>query len=172
MTTLAISVSKDLTIPSIWRPLFTPLEDWPLAVCDFRTTSQSSIVAADTVGRGEYKGESAYLKFDPAQEFWYLKHQTVDEVWLMKQFDSLSDATNHSSERVAQCMGHTLFRYLITHEIIQLPHIRLLMTQMQARTQDSERALNFACWFSMTEERIDDKGRYCCQVVSSFRVLM
>lgn len=60
----------------------------------------------------------------------------------------------------------------MTHEIIQLPHIQLLMTQMQARMQDFERALNFECWFSMTKEEIDDKGRYCCQVASPFRVLM
>jgi hypothetical protein len=28
------------------------------------------------------------MMFDPAQEYWYLKDQTVDEVWVMKQYDS------------------------------------------------------------------------------------
>ncbi|KAH9203459.1 hypothetical protein DL95DRAFT_280618, partial [Leptodontidium sp. 2 PMI_412] len=75
-------------IANLWRLIIRPVEDWPLAVCDYRTLRPQDAIHADTVGRGPYVGESAYIKAHEGQGFWYIKHQVVDEVWLLKQYDS------------------------------------------------------------------------------------
>ncbi|KAI5797839.1 hypothetical protein DFH27DRAFT_560449 [Peziza echinospora] len=71
-----------------WRPLVDPiLEDRPLALCDYQSTSQSDLIAADRF-YGDRVGEVYYMRYDPGQRWHWLSEQTPEEVFVMKIYDS------------------------------------------------------------------------------------
>ena len=72
---------------SIWRPIVDVVEDQPLALCDARTVEPFDLVEADHV-RKHYNGANIYAKPSPRYRWYYLNRQRVDEVTLMKMFDS------------------------------------------------------------------------------------
>lgn len=75
---------------SVWRPLFNPIENYPLAVCDGSTVPADMLVAVDHV-RKNYVGEGLYPLARPKYRWHYLNRQTKDEVLLIKTFDSKED---------------------------------------------------------------------------------
>lgn len=77
---------------SLWRPINGPVQDCPLAVCDGRTYSESSLVETDQVRRW-HAGQTQYALFDPNMVWYYLSDQTDDEVLLFKNFDSMDGVT-------------------------------------------------------------------------------
>lgn len=78
---------SELTRSSAWRPLYNPIEDWPLAFCDGSTVNEDDLIATDHVRR-HHVGEVLYARYNPAQKWYYLKHQKRNEVVLLKNFDS------------------------------------------------------------------------------------
>ncbi|KAK8075549.1 hypothetical protein PG997_010212 [Apiospora hydei] len=74
-------------ILNLWRPLKSPLRDWPMAFCDVRTVEAEDIVLADQISPG-FQGENTLLYFNPKHRFYYVSEQKQDEVWVFKQFDS------------------------------------------------------------------------------------
>ncbi|PGH01872.1 hypothetical protein AJ79_07809 [Helicocarpus griseus UAMH5409] len=89
-------------IINIWRPTGHPVEDYPLAVCDASSLQGSRLIAADHIRR-DYQGESYYPLYAPGYEWYYLSHQTPDEVLLFKTYD-----LNPSGEAVG--CPHTSFK--------------------------------------------------------------
>lgn len=87
-------------IINVWRPLFGPLEDAPLAVCDARSVDARDLVACDLVFRDRL-GETYALAFSPAQRWFYYPLMRRTEVLLLKCFDSRED--------VARFSPHTAF---------------------------------------------------------------
>ncbi|KAI0127981.1 hypothetical protein BJ170DRAFT_397584 [Xylariales sp. AK1849] len=73
-------------IINIWRPLHK-VTAWPLALCDTRTVNPDSLIATDVVRR-RYVGETYFCAFEDEQEWYYLSGQDVDEVALLKIYDS------------------------------------------------------------------------------------
>jgi hypothetical protein len=75
---------------SIWRPLYHPVEDWPLAVCDGSTISYDDLLETDVV-REDFEthvGSNMFALYRQECRWHYLSKQRPDEVWIFKQFDS------------------------------------------------------------------------------------
>ena len=73
-------------IINLWRPLKGPIHDSPLAFADFRTVNKDDLVPSD-LGYPDPE-ETFTLRYNPAQEWYYLRDQLPQEVWMFKIFDS------------------------------------------------------------------------------------
>jgi len=98
---------------NLWRPIRAPLRDAPLAVCDASSIGTRGLVAVDLI-YPHRRGEIYYLRYDPAQQWYYLPDMTTDEAWLFKNFDSAAMGTNasaaHSAFNDPRPNGHRLPR--------------------------------------------------------------
>lgn len=87
-------------IVNIWRPLFGPVEDAPLALCDARSIAPQELVACDLVFRDRV-GETYGVTYSPDHRWSYYPRMTGREVLLLKCYDSRQD--------VARFSPHTAF---------------------------------------------------------------
>jgi hypothetical protein len=83
-------LSGRVQIINLWRPIRGPLLDSPLAVCDARTVKPNELVASDLVYPNRV-GETYSVKYNPDHQWFYVPGMTVDEVLLLKCFDSKTD---------------------------------------------------------------------------------
>jgi hypothetical protein len=111
---------------SFWRPISTPPQDWPLALCDWRSVRDDEgvrnvMVVVDKIPEGEalqaeIPGEenlpaASIFPYSEAHRWWYFSNMTRDEALLLKFFDSDQSRAwrvPHSSFRdtsAAQCPG-------------------------------------------------------------------
>ncbi|KAM0801932.1 hypothetical protein BDR22DRAFT_804052, partial [Usnea florida] len=74
-------------ILNLWRPLYHPVEDAPLAFCDPSTVAKERLITADRVSP-QYEGEVYYVTHDPAQQWYYLHEQTPEEMVCFVSYDS------------------------------------------------------------------------------------
>src|SRR6516225_6333703 len=56
---------------NLWRPLFTPLQDAPLAVCDSRTLADGDLVPSDLVYQHRV-GETYSVTYNPEHRWYYV----------------------------------------------------------------------------------------------------
>ncbi len=77
-------------IINLWRPIRGPLLDSPLAVCDARTVKANELVASDLVYPHRV-GETYSVKYNPDHRWFYVPRMTIDEILLLKCFDSKTD---------------------------------------------------------------------------------
>jgi hypothetical protein len=75
---------------NLWRPLFSPLQDAPLAVCDSRTVASDDLVPSDLVYRHRV-GETYSVKYNPAHQWYYVPEMRRDEALLLKIADTRTD---------------------------------------------------------------------------------
>ena len=61
-----------------------------MAVCDGSTVDQADLVRTDYVRRDDVQ-ETMYLLHNDRQKWYYLSHQTPDDVLLIKIYDSSQD---------------------------------------------------------------------------------
>ncbi|KAL2671551.1 hypothetical protein Neosp_014141 [[Neocosmospora] mangrovei] len=76
-----------IRIVNTWRPMVEKLDDQPLAVCDFRTLKLDNLIAADRI-YVSLRTQLYYLKYDPAQRWYWFSHQTPKETMLMLMYDT------------------------------------------------------------------------------------
>jgi hypothetical protein len=86
---------------NLWRPLFSPLQDAPLAVCDSRTVAADDLVPSDLVYNHRV-GETYSVKYNPAHQWYYVPQMRRDEALLLKIADTKPDIP-------ARFMPHTSF---------------------------------------------------------------
>jgi len=73
---------------NVWKPLRGPITDWPLGVCDERSTDiQRDYIAADVVARDRFT-ENYQVFFNPNQRWYYLSLQEAREVMIFRQMDT------------------------------------------------------------------------------------
>lgn len=77
-------------IINLWRPIRGPLRDAPLAVCDGTTVQFDELIPSDLIYPHRI-GETYSVRFSPAHRWFYVPEMTVDEVLLLKCFDSETD---------------------------------------------------------------------------------
>jgi hypothetical protein len=77
-------------IINLWRPIRGPLRDAPLAVCDAQSVRPEDLVPSDLVYRDRV-GEIYAVTFDPEHRWYYVPEMKVDEVLLLKCYDSETD---------------------------------------------------------------------------------
>ncbi|RWA10866.1 hypothetical protein EKO27_g4236 [Xylaria grammica] len=74
-------------IINVWRPLNRIVEDCPIAICDPRTVDPDDLVAADRV-TPDFAVELYYLKYNANQRWYWLRHQSPDELMVFVNYDS------------------------------------------------------------------------------------
>lgn len=72
---------------SIWKPIQHPVYDCPLAVCDGSTVRQQDLVVCDNVTKAKV-GELILPLYNKDAKWYYLRHQTPEEMTIMKIVDS------------------------------------------------------------------------------------
>ena len=123
-----------------WRPLIDPiLEDRPLALCDYQSTSQSDLIAADRF-YGDRVGEVYYMHYNPRQRWHWLSEQTPEEVFVMKIYDS------HPQKDESKCKSSwnasnfvVLFFKLIGFEFMKIAHMFPLRILLHRKAPKSGR---------------------------------
>lgn len=76
---------------NVWRPLFGPVEDWPLGTIDFRSLRADCGEVHDVdLWSGAYENhrQTVTLEHREAHEWWYLHGHDTHEVTLIKIWDS------------------------------------------------------------------------------------
>jgi len=70
-------------IINVWRPIGTPVETSPLALCDARSIAREDLVASDLVYRDKV-GETYSFQHNANHRWYYFPHVRPDEVVLLK----------------------------------------------------------------------------------------
>ncbi|KAJ0147821.1 hypothetical protein CTA2_755 [Colletotrichum tanaceti] len=94
-------LKRRFRIINVWRPLRNPIENFPLALCDGSTVTETNLLRVDHV-RKHYVGESLYPLFSKDMRWYFLDRQSKDEVLVFKTYDS-------STTVKAKCCPHTSF---------------------------------------------------------------
>jgi hypothetical protein len=88
-------------VVNVWRPIATPVQTSPLAVCDAASIAPTDLVAGDLVYRDRV-GETYAITHNPTHRWFYFPQLRSDEAILIKCFDSAEDGR-------ARFAAHTAF---------------------------------------------------------------
>jgi hypothetical protein len=78
------------SLSSLWRTISSPVQDSPLALCDFRTVDPEDLVPADIVFP-HYQDEAYEVLYNPDQRWFYKKEMGCDDLLLFKLGDNSAD---------------------------------------------------------------------------------
>lgn len=78
------------SVVNVWRPIASPVQESPLAVCDAQSIAFTDLVPLDLVYRDRV-GETYAITYNPSHRWFYFPQQQRDEVLLIKCFDSAED---------------------------------------------------------------------------------
>ncbi|TGJ87782.1 hypothetical protein E0Z10_g949 [Xylaria hypoxylon] len=98
-------------IINVWKPIFRPVEDYPLTVAEFRSLRAADLVPVRQVA-SDYVGETYAVKYRDGQKFWYWSDMKPDDVFLIQCFDSEEQSLENVASdglQYAQC-AHGSFR--------------------------------------------------------------
>lgn len=70
------------------------IEEWPLALCDFRSVDSERDLKASDIVKPDYAGESYVSIYNPKHAWYYLSKQEYHEAWMIKLFDSKPGVAN------------------------------------------------------------------------------
>jgi hypothetical protein len=79
-------ISRYLQV-NLWRPIRAPLRDAPLALCDGSSVRPDSLRNVE-LRYPDRRGEIYYLMHEPRQRWYFASDMSVEEAWLLKNFDS------------------------------------------------------------------------------------
>jgi len=122
-------------IINVWRPIENAASDFPLAVVDYRSTSEKDFIPVDLLypkrqdadddDRGkeqlpdpnnytttegyEVKGETLGVAPNDQHKFYYMKDMLPDEVMLLKCYDSYGEGQKMGQAGLAVRTPHTAF---------------------------------------------------------------
>lgn len=95
-------------IINVWRPLNKgPVESFPLAFASSSTLDDGDVVPIEHRYRNGYTGQTAGIRYNPNQKWWYLSGMTADERLLLECFDS--EALKEGSTVKGGRLAHTAF---------------------------------------------------------------
>jgi len=72
---------------NVWRPLYDPVVDRPLCLCDGSTVKSSDLIKVDVI-MGDIERQVINVLHQQDQRWYYLSQQRPDELWLLKTFDT------------------------------------------------------------------------------------
>jgi hypothetical protein len=96
-----IRLRQRFAIINLWRPIGSPVEQLPLALCDARTIAPDDLIPSDLVYPDKV-GETYSFRYNPRHSWYYYPRLTPDEALLLKIYDSRTDGT-------ARLTAHTAF---------------------------------------------------------------
>ncbi|PGG95440.1 hypothetical protein AJ79_05281 [Helicocarpus griseus UAMH5409] len=85
---------------NVWRPITTPVQDCPLAMCDARTVNKEDLVSMDIV-YPHYSDEAYEVMYSPTHRWFYKKGMQSDDIIIFKLGDN--------SETEATVCPHSAF---------------------------------------------------------------
>ncbi|MCJ1380193.1 hypothetical protein MMC17_003296 [Xylographa soralifera] len=95
-------------ILNVWRPLNGPVLDWPLAQMDFRSLDSSNMHPCDLWRHQfEERGQTVTFTYASTQKWYYLDHHRMDEVTMIKIWDSKGDGVATGKLPLSSSMPHT-----------------------------------------------------------------
>ncbi|KAI1203684.1 hypothetical protein F5X97DRAFT_330278 [Nemania serpens] len=77
----------DFRIINVWKPLFNPVSDHPLAFAEFRSLQANDLVPVRQIYEG-YVGETYAVRYREGQTFRYWSGMTPSDMLLLQCFDS------------------------------------------------------------------------------------
>ena len=83
-------LKRRFAIINAWRPIRGPVRTSPLAVCDARSVAPSDLVVSERRAKDRI-GEIQQATFNPRHSWFYFPDMQVNEVLLIKTYDSLED---------------------------------------------------------------------------------
>ena len=86
---------------NVWKPLYRPVEELPLAMCDATTASDDDMLLMQLKYR-ERTGEIYVMRYSPSHRWYYFPNMTPQQALLLKTYDSETDGR-------ARFMGHSAF---------------------------------------------------------------
>jgi hypothetical protein len=73
---------------STWRPLFGPLEDWPLALMDYTSLNKAhDLIASDNIYVHRIR-ENYNVLWNKEHQWYFLENQQPHEILVFKTFDT------------------------------------------------------------------------------------
>ncbi|KAF8629503.1 hypothetical protein AX17_005629 [Amanita inopinata Kibby_2008] len=103
-------VERRFQIINLWRPIENPAIDWPLAMCDYRSTEPEKDVFPVALLYPDREGETLGVRHNSGHRWKYVYGMTPDECVLLKCFDSAQNGS------VAVFTPHTAFKDPTTPE--------------------------------------------------------
>ncbi len=94
-------LSRRVAFYNVWKPLYDPVEELPLAVCDARSSIDADMLLMELKYR-ERTGEIFVMRYSSAHRWFYFPQMTPNEALLLKTYDSETDGR-------ARFMGHSAF---------------------------------------------------------------
>jgi hypothetical protein len=99
-------LQQRVRIINVWRPLNGPVVSFPLAMADSRTVSEDAVVGVEH-RYPDRVGETAGVKFDEKQEWWYWSGMKNDESLFLQCYDSeLGRRTPHTAFADSRTKDH------------------------------------------------------------------
>lgn len=95
---------------SIWRLLRGPNNDWPLALCDYRTVNLERDILSNDVLFREEAGENLLLKYNVAHQWYYMSDQEVDDIIVFRNTDT--DSPNSARRSTLLVISFSYLRFL------------------------------------------------------------
>jgi len=92
-------------VMNVWRPLIDHVEDWPLALADYRSIERDDEVDVTIfvkLKHEEYESPNIQLRYNSAHQWHFWSKQRNDEILCFKCYDSSRD--------VARYTAHTSFK--------------------------------------------------------------
>ena len=83
-------LTRRFAIINVWRPMFGPLESKPLALLDAASIAPEDLIATERRSKDRI-GEVQHVTFNPDHLWYYFPRQLMDEVVLIKCYDSELD---------------------------------------------------------------------------------
>lgn len=75
------------SLPSVWKPLVGPNNDWPLALCDYSTIQPSDVVPADVLHVDRIT-ENQLLHPNDQHRWYYVENQQHNDLIVFRNTDS------------------------------------------------------------------------------------
>lgn len=85
---------------SVWRPIHGTVQDWPLALMDYRSIKDSEIHPTSIFKeRFEMQGQTVSINHSDDQQWFYLDQQEPTEVTFIKIWDNKEDVAKSKSRK-------------------------------------------------------------------------
>ncbi|KAK1235031.1 hypothetical protein PQX77_001756, partial [Marasmius sp. AFHP31] len=97
-------------IINLWRPISNPAYDWPLTLCDYQSIDAKRDLVPVALIYPDREGETFGVRFNEGHRWKYMKGMGVEDVVLIKCYDSVEDGS------VAVLTPHTAFEDPTTPE--------------------------------------------------------
>ena len=89
---------------SVWRPLFGPLQDWPLGLCDYSSIDpQRDLVPSDNIYT-HVVTETYNVYHHHSHRWYFLGDMKPNELLVFKSYDSMAAEAN-ARGTLQMCLG-------------------------------------------------------------------